>query len=73
MQNHAKTAYQLGDSNLSPKRAGGWGGGGEDPSTFRAIILLKSCATFGAIYFRENRSRGSKVTQHYVIERRLET
>ena len=54
------------------------------PSTFRAIILRKKfpaprafmtfffevLRNFGR-YFRKNRAYGSKVTQHYVIERQL--
>ena len=70
------------DMLLNPKRAGGRY---PPPSTFRAIIsqnfffraasfhdfFSSSLApTFDAI-FGKNRAYGSKVTQHYVIERRL--
>ena len=54
------------------------------PSTFRAIILWKFFSAPQAFmtfffqvlrnfwhYFRKNRAYGSKVTQHYVIDRRL--
>ena len=60
------------------------GGGIRPPSTFRAIISWKFFSAPRAFmtffvqvlrnfwrYFRKNRPYGSKVTQHYVIERRL--
>ena len=72
---------------INPKRAGGGGGGGAEsapPSTFRAIISWKIFSAPRAFmtfcfqvlrnfwrYFQKNRPYGSKVTQHYVIERRL--
>ena len=66
-------------SLVNPKRAGGGGGGGRNPppppldvffapQAFMTIffeVLRNFCR-----YFWKNRAYGSKVTQHYVIERR---
>ena len=69
---------------LNPKRAGGGGESAPPPSTFRAIISQKFFSAPRAFmtfffevlrnfwrYFRKNQAYHSKVTQHYVIERRL--
>ena len=58
---------------------GGGGGGGRDNflefffsrCELSWLFSLKSCATFSAISRKSNRAYGSKVMQHYVIERRL--
>ena len=70
-------------SIINPKRAGG-GRNPPPPSTFRAIISQKFFPAPRAFmtfffqvlrnfwrYFRKNWAYGSKVTQHYVLERRL--
>ena len=68
---------------VNPKRAGG-GAESAPPSTFRAIIswnfffapwafmtfFFQVLRNFWC-YFRKNWAYGSKVTQHYVIDRRL--
>ena len=63
--------------SINPKRAGG-GGGAESapprrfaraPRAFMTLFFDVLCNFWR--YFRKNWAYGSKVTQHYVIERRL--
>ena len=70
--------------SLTLKGPGGGGAESAPPSTFRAVISWKIFPAPRAFmtfffqvlrnfcrYFRKNRAYGSKVTQHYVIERLL--